>query len=150
MPKAPEGAVVEKDLGAGADVEEEYEGGGERRGQESGKDGGIGAAPERARAPTPRAVRNSRVDADDDDDESDEGPMAITKAEREGPTDFAHPALRSGQRVIWVAEDVIGVSGVEVRAMRAEGVKATMRGAYMDGEGNVDVVGGPEDEEDKV
>ena len=134
MPKAPRGAISARDdedeltkLVAGE--EGHVEGA-------SGPQGGAQEGVERARAPTPRAARNSHVEADGDEAEGGEV-----------PTDFAHPALRE-QRPIWVAADVLGVGAAEVRAMRAEGVEATLRGARMDGDGSVDVWEGPGDEEE--
>ena len=59
----------------------------------------------------------------------------------DSPTDFLHPALRNPQRPIWVAADPLGLGLAEVKAMREEGIEATVGGARLEENGSVIVWG---------
>lgn len=68
---------------------------------------------------------------------------ALLPRRARGPKDFEHPAVRHGQRPIWVPEDPLGLAKTEVASMHAEGIRASTRHARMDAKGNVGVDGQP-------
>ena len=61
--------------------------------------------------------------------------------------DFAHPATRESQQVVWIPYDTLGVGESEAAACRAAGVSVSMEGATMDGKGRVDVDRAPPGED---
>ncbi|KZT62553.1 DUF221-domain-containing protein [Calocera cornea HHB12733] len=72
----------------------------------------------------------------------------------DGPTDFYHPASVQPQRIIWIAQDPLGLGDAEVEANKAMGVEASNQDAEMDEKGHVEIFGQPPgakevDEDDK-
>jgi len=61
----------------------------------------------------------------------------------DGPTDFEHPAVRTGQRPIWIAQDPLGVGVSEVGELVKGGVYASCVHATMYATGKVEVEGEP-------
>ena len=53
--------------------------------------------------------------------------------------DFAHPATRETQQIVWIPHDPLGLGEAEAGACHAQGVRVSMDGAKMDGKGHVDV-----------
>jgi hypothetical protein len=53
--------------------------------------------------------------------------------------DFAHPATREAQQIVWIPQDPLGVGETEAAACQAYGVRVSMEGAVMNGKGRVDV-----------
>ncbi len=53
--------------------------------------------------------------------------------------DFAHPASRESQQIVWIPHDPLGIGENEAAACQAQGVRVSMDGAMMNGKGRVDV-----------
>lgn len=63
--------------------------------------------------------------------------------EQEGPKEFYHPASVDMQRPVWIPRDELGLGEEEERFCRERGIEASMKGAVMDGKGNVRISEGP-------
>ncbi|KAI0092654.1 DUF221-domain-containing protein [Irpex rosettiformis] len=61
--------------------------------------------------------------------------------------DFAHPATRESQQIVWIPHDPLGIGESEAAACQALGVQVGMDGAKMDGKGKVDVDRAPPGED---
>jgi calcium permeable stress-gated cation channel len=61
----------------------------------------------------------------------------------EGPTDFNHPASVEPQRIVWLPQDPLGLSDVEVRELKGHNVEASNENANISGKGTVDIDGHP-------
>jgi calcium permeable stress-gated cation channel len=61
----------------------------------------------------------------------------------EGPTDFNHPASVEPQRIVWLPQDPLGISDVEVRELNGHGVEASNENATISVGGTVDVQSHP-------
>jgi hypothetical protein len=58
---------------------------------------------------------------------------------------FAQPAACRPQRIVWIADDSLGLGHEEVQTNKESGVKATTQNAKMDEHGKVNVTGPPVD-----
>ena len=53
--------------------------------------------------------------------------------------DFAHPATRETQQIVWIPHDPLGLGESEAAACQQQGVRVSMDGAVMNEKGRVDV-----------
>jgi len=58
---------------------------------------------------------------------------------------YAHPAASRPQRIVWIAQDSLGLSKEEIAALKERGIKCQYGGAKMDEKGNVHISDAPPD-----
>jgi hypothetical protein len=63
---------------------------------------------------------------------------------------FAHPAAAKPQQIVWMAQDVLGLSAEEAKALQERGINFSTEDAEMDAEGNVIIYGPPPDGESRA
>ncbi|KAI0347544.1 DUF221-domain-containing protein, partial [Trametopsis cervina] len=93
-----------------------------------------------------RKPRTRRANIND----SSTPPLAVggpTDTSSSSLEDFAHPASVASPPIVWIPQDVLGLGEAETAACESVGVRASMRGARMDGKGRVDVEGVPPGED---
>jgi hypothetical protein len=91
---------------------------------------------------------------------SDKGKAASTEDDEPSPDDmkpreqidygFAHPAASRPQRVIWMANDTLGLAAEEVSALKHRGIDVSTEDAQMDAKGEVTIQGPPPDDESRA
>jgi len=105
---------------------------------ESNSEGDVASAPRKSK------VGSSSIDdialADRQGSEK-QGHVAPTDGR--AVTDFAHPAAAEPQRIIWLADDRLGLARSESRTLNEEGIETSTEHATMNEKGKVDIEGYP-------
>jgi hypothetical protein len=63
---------------------------------------------------------------------------------------YAHPAASRPQRIVWIAQDSLGLSKGEIAALKERGINASTAGTKMDEKGNVHISDAPPDGESRA
>ncbi|WVN85988.1 uncharacterized protein L203_101146 [Cryptococcus depauperatus CBS 7841] len=67
------------------------------------------------------------------------GAGVINQQFKDEETAFFHPASKESQKVIWLPEDELGLCKAEVRANERAGVKSSLKGAWLNEKGKVQI-----------
>ncbi|WRT66942.1 uncharacterized protein IL334_003907 [Kwoniella shivajii] len=76
------------------------------------------------------------------------GPGVLNRHLDDGndPRAFFHPATKESQRIIWLPQDDLGLCQAEIERNEKEGVRSSMKNAWLNEKGKVQISGPPPDD----